>query len=108
MMSQISLLEDETYRAAIRRVGIRLIPLLILVYVIAWLDRVNVGFAALQMNRDLGFGPAVYGFGAVVFFLSYAAFDLPSNLLLVRFGARRWIARIMVRWGGVATAMVFI
>lgn len=106
--SQIPLLDDGTYRTAIRRVGIRLIPLLILVYVIAWLDRVNVSFAALQMNRDLGFGPAIYGFGAGVFFLSYAALEVPSNMLLARVGARRWIARIMISWGVAATAMVFI
>lgn len=72
------------------------------------MDRVNVGFAALQMNRDLHFSAAVYGFGAGVFFLSYAACEVPSNLLLTRFGARKWIARIMVTWGLVAMAMVFV
>jgi len=69
---------------------------------------VNVGFAALEMNRDLGFGPAVYGFGAGVFFLGYCLFEVPSNLVLYRVGARRWIARIMVSWGLAASAMILV
>lgn len=86
----------------------RLIPFLLLLYVIAWFDRVNVGFAALHMNRDLGFSASVFGFGAGVFFIGYALFEIPSNLALVRFGARRWIARIMVTWGLVSVAMMFV
>jgi ACS family tartrate transporter-like MFS transporter len=69
---------------------------------------VNLGFAALQMNRDLGFSPAVYGFGAGIFFLGYVLFEVPSNLVLARVGARRWIARIMITWGLIAAAMMFI
>ncbi len=86
----------------------RLVPFLMLLYVVAWFDRINVGFAALQMNRDLGFSPAVFGFGAGVFFIGYALFEVPSNLLLARVGARRWIARIMVTWGLVSVAMLFV
>jgi ACS family tartrate transporter-like MFS transporter len=93
---------------AIRRVSRRLIPFLFLLYILNFLDRVNVGFAALEMNRDLGFGPAVYGLGAGIFFLGYCLFEVPSNLVLYRTGARIWIARIMVTWGLAASAMMFV
>ena len=93
---------------AIRTVTWRLVPALLLLYIVAWLDRVNVGFAALQMNGDLGFSATVYGFGAGVFFVGYAIFEVPSNLVLARVGARRWIARIMVTWGVIAVAMMFV
>ena len=93
---------------ALARVSRSLIPFLIFLYILNFLDRVNVGFAALEMNRDLGFGPEVYGFGAGVFFLSYCLFEVPSNLVLYRTGARIWIARIMVSWGLVASAMMFV
>ncbi|HEY8519454.1 MAG TPA: MFS transporter [Gammaproteobacteria bacterium] len=95
-------------RATLARVTWRLLPFLLLLYIVAWLDRVNVGFAALQMNRDLGFDAAVYGFGAGVFFVGYALFEIPSNLILARVGARRWIARIMITWGIVSVAMMFV
>src|SRR5262249_48001002 len=72
----------------------RLVPFLLLLYIVAWLDRVNVSFAALQMNEDLGFSKAAYGFGAGIFYFGYALFEIPSNLVLVRVGARIWIARI--------------
>ena len=94
--------------AALARVSRRLIPFLLLLYILNFLDRVNVGFAALEMNRDLGFGPAVYGFGAGVFFLGYCLFEVPSNLVLYRTGARIWIARIMVTWGLAASAMMLV
>lgn len=94
--------------AALARVTRRLIPFLFLLYILNFLDRVNVGFAALEMNRDLGFGPAVYGFGAGVFFLGYCLFEVPSNLVLYRTGARLWIARIMVTWGLAASAMMLV
>ncbi len=93
---------------ALRKVSWRLMPFLLLIYVICWLDRVNVGFAALQMNQDLGFSAAVYGFGAGVFFAGYALFEIPSNLILAKVGARRWIARIMITWGAISTAMMFV
>ena len=91
-----------------RRVMVRLVPFLILCYFIAYLDRVNVGFAALQMNKALGFTASMFGFGAGIFFIAYFFFEVPSNLLLERFGARRWIARIMFTWGILAAAMAYI
>ncbi|HET7468315.1 MAG TPA: MFS transporter [Gemmatimonadales bacterium] len=94
--------------ATLARVSRRLIPFLLLLYILNFLDRVNVGFAALEMNRDLGFGPEVYGFGAGVFFLGYCLFEVPSNLVLYRTGARLWIARIMVTWGLAASAMMVV
>jgi D-galactonate transporter len=75
---------------------------------VAYLDRVNVGFAALTMNKDLGFTAEMFGFGAGIFFFGYFIFEVPSNLLLEKFGARMWIARIMISWGVVSTAMAFI
>ena len=94
--------------ATLRKVTWHLLPFLLLLYIICWLDRVNVGFAALQMNQDLGFSASVYGFGAGVFFAGYALFEIPSNLILARVGARRWIARIMVTWGLISTCMMFV
>jgi MFS transporter, ACS family, tartrate transporter len=98
----------ELGRTTVAKVGRRLLPFLLLLYVVAWLDRVNIGFAALQMNRDLNLSPAVYGFGAGVFFIGYALFEVPSNLILVRVGARLWIARIMLTWGVLSIAMMFV
>jgi ACS family tartrate transporter-like MFS transporter len=91
-----------------QRVTRRLIPFLFLLYLVAFLDRVNVGFAALQMKADLGFGDAVYGFGAGIFFLGYFAFEIPSNLILERVGPRFWIARIMISWGVLSSAMALV
>ena len=90
------------------RVTRRLIPFLFLLYIVAFLDRVNVGFAALQMKADLGFGDAVYGFGAGIFFIGYFVFEIPSNLILERVGPRFWIARIMLTWGVISSAMMFV
>jgi len=90
------------------RVRRRLIPFLFLLYIVAYLDRINVGFAALQMNRALGFSATTYGFGAGIFFLSYVLFEIPSNVILARVGARLWIARIMISWGIVSSAMMFV
>jgi ACS family tartrate transporter-like MFS transporter len=91
-----------------RRVSGRLLPLLCLGYIFAYLDRSNVGIAALQMNRELGFSPAVFGFGAGIFFVGYAAFEIPSNLILLRVGARIWMARIAITWGMLACLMVLV
>jgi ACS family tartrate transporter-like MFS transporter len=91
-----------------RKVSLRLLPIIALGYGISYIDRANISFAALQMNRDLHFSASIYGLGAGLFFLSYAVCELPSNLLLVRFGARRWIARIMFTWGLVAMGMMFV
>jgi len=98
----------ELERSTMARVTWRLLPFLLLLYIISWLDRVNVGFAKLQMNSDLGMSDTAYGFGAGIFFLAYAACEVPSNLLLVRFGARRWIARIMITWGLISAGMMFV
>jgi MFS transporter, ACS family, tartrate transporter len=98
----------ELGRATLTKVGWRLLPFLLLLYVVAWLDRVNIGFAALQMNADLEFSAAVYGFGAGIFFIGYALFEVPSNLILVRVGARLWIARIMITWGILSVLMMFV
>ncbi len=81
------------------KVSARLVPYLILCYFIAYLDRVNVGFAALTMNKALGLTATMFGFGAGIFFITYFIFELPSNLFLDKFGARKWIARIMISWG---------
>src|SRR6266513_3251170 len=95
-------------RRVIGKVMRRLIPFLILCYFVAYLDRVNVGFAALTMNRDLGLSASTYGFGAGIFFLAYFLFEVPSNLFLERVGARKWIARIMVSWGLISGGMAFV
>ena len=92
----------------IGKVTRRLIPFLFLLYIVAFLDRVNVGFAALQMKQDLGFGDAVYGLGAGIFFIGYFVFEVPSNLILERVGPRFWIARIMITWGVISSAMMFV
>lgn len=86
----------------------RLIPLIALSYLIAYVDRSNLNFASVSMNADLGFSQAVYGAGAAIFFAGYSLFEVPSNLMLVRFGARRWLARIMATWGLVSMAMIFV
>ena len=93
---------------AIARVRWRLVPFLALLYLVAYLDRVNVGFAALEMNASLGFSGAVYGLGAGIFFIGYFLFEVPSNLILARVGARVWIARIAIVWGIVSIAMMFV
>ena len=101
--------EDERIgQSAVRKANWRLIPLIGLGYGAAYMDRVNISFAALQMNRDLHFSATVYGFGAGLFFLSYSICEVPSNLLLVCFGARRWLSRIMLTWGVLAMAMMLV
>ncbi len=99
---------DPVARSAVRKATWRLIPLIALGYGCAYMDRVNISFAALQMNRDLHFSSTVYGFGAGLFFLSYAVCEVPSNLALYRFGARRWLSRIMLTWGLIAMGMLFV
>jgi len=91
-----------------RRITRRLIPFLFLLYVIAYLDRVNVSYAGLDMTRELHFSDNVFGFGSGIFFFGYCLFEVPSNLVLYRTGARLWIARIMVTWGLAASAMMLV
>ena len=95
-------------RATMTRVGARILPFVFVLYIFNFLDRSNVGLAALQMNQDLGFSSRAFGLGAGIFFIGYALFEVPSNLLLVKVGARRWIARIMITWGIIATVMMFV
>jgi ACS family tartrate transporter-like MFS transporter len=90
------------------KVSRRLIPFVVICYFVAFLDRVNLGFAALEMNKDLGFSSTVYGLGAGMFFISYFSLETPSNLIMVRMGARLWIARIMLTWGLLSGAMAFV
>lgn len=94
--------------ATMRRVSLRLLPFIFVLYVFNFLDRSNVALAALQMNRDLEFSSSAFGLGAGIFFIGYALFEVPSNLAMARVGARRWIARIMITWGLIASAMMFV
>jgi len=94
--------------SALRKAQWRILPLMALCYLVAYMDRTNISFAAESMNRDLHFSPHVYGLGAGLFFVSYALCEVPSNRLLLRFGARRWLARILATWGVVAMAMMFV
>ena len=96
--------EEATYR----KVAWRLVPFLLLCYVVAYLDRVNVGFAKLQMLTDLKFSETIYGFGSGIFFIGYFLFEIPSNVILHRVGARVWIARIMITWGILSACMMFV
>lgn len=100
--------DDASIRAVFAKVSLRLLPVLFVCYIIAYLDRVNVGFAKLQMASALQFSDAVYGFGAGIFFIGYFLFEVPSNLILERVGARVWIARIMITWGIVSAAFAFV
>jgi ACS family tartrate transporter-like MFS transporter len=95
-------------RSALRKIAWRLLPLLGLGSAVAYVDRINISFAALQMNEDLHFSASIYGLGAGLFSLSYCLLEIPSNLLLSRFGARRWITRIMLTWGLLAMGMMFV
>ena len=97
-------LEERAFRKATRR----LIPFLFLIYVVAYLDRVNVSFAQLQLEDDLDFSDTIFGIGAGIFSLGYVIFGVPSNLALARFGARRWLAAIMIAWGVISASMMFI
>ncbi len=99
---------DPIEKRTIAKVSRRLVPFLMLCYFVAYLDRVNVGFAALTMNKALGISATAYGFGAGIFFFSYFIFEVPSNLALERFGARIWIARIMLSWGILSGAMALV
>lgn len=100
--------EADIARAAMRKAAWHVLPFLSLGYLMSYIDRVNVSFAATQMNVDLGFSATVYGFGSGLFFLSYALFEVPSGMAVSRIGPRRWIARIMITWGLLAAGMMFI
>jgi MFS transporter, ACS family, tartrate transporter len=95
-------------RSAQKKAGLRLLPVIGIGYGLAYIDRLNLSFASLQMNRDLHFSASVYGFGAGLFFIGYALCEVPSNLMLLRYGAKRWLARIMFTWGLLAAATMFV
>lgn len=99
---------DLTGEDTMKRVSVRLLPFLMLLYLIAYLDRANISVAALQMNADLGLSTKMYGIGAGLFYVTYVLFEIPSNIILSKVGARRWIARIMISWGIVAIGMAFV
>src|SRR6201987_4305663 len=101
-------LNSETAASAQRKAALRLLPIISIGYGLAYMDRINISFAALRMNSDLHFSATVYGLGAGLFFIGYALCEVPSNLLLLRFGPKRWLARIMFTWGLLAAAMVFV
>ena len=101
-------MENVIEKKVMRKLFFRLTPLLMFLYIIAYVDRVNVGFAALTMNKDIGIDAYTYGLGAGIFFLGYFIFEVPSNLILAKVGARKWIARIMFTWGLAASAMALV
>jgi len=98
----------ELEKRVLRKITLRIVPFVMLLYFIAFIDRVNIGFAALTMNKELGFSPTVFGLGAGIFFLGYFLFEVPSNLILDKVGARIWIARVMITWGLISGAMAFV
>ncbi len=104
MNEEAQAFEQATYR----KVAWRLMPLLLICYIVAYLDRVNVGFAKLQMMQELGFSDVIYGLGAGIFFIGYFIFEVPSNIILHKIGARVWIGRIMITWGILSAAMMYV
>src|ERR1700759_5662349 len=100
--------KSELETSTIRAISWRLIPFLVVAYFFSYLDRVNLGFAALTMNAELKFSPTVFAWGAGIFFIGYFIFEVPSNLALEKFGASRWIARIMVTWGIISALMALV
>ena len=101
-------MELDIEKRTMRRITWRIVPFIMLLYFIAYLDRVNIGFAALTMKQDLGFTASMLGFGAGIFFWGYFLFEVPSNIALHKFGARMWIARVMVTWGIISGGMAFV
>jgi MFS transporter, ACS family, tartrate transporter len=99
---------ETVLQSAVRKAALRFVPLLTIAYLFNYLDRTSLGFAALTMNKQLGLSASQFGLAAGIFFVGYSLFEIPSNLMLYRFGARRWLARIMISWGIVSTAMVFV
>src|SRR6202045_2641761 len=99
---------DSVLHSAVRKAALRFVPLLTIAYLFNYLDRTSLGFAALTMNQQLGLTAGQFGLAAGIFFVGYSLFEIPSNLMLYRFGARRWLARIMISWGLVSAAMVFV
>ena len=107
-MSNVASMPDELEARVMRRISWRILPFVMLLYFISFLDRVNVGFAAFTMNKAIGLSPAAYGLGGGLFFIGYFLFEVPSNLVLYRIGVRVWIARVMVTWGIVSACSAFV
>ncbi|MGY5809040.1 MFS transporter [Rhizobium sp. LEGMi198b] len=101
-------MSSELEGRVLRKITWRIVPFIMVLYLIAFIDRVNIGFASLTMNQDLGFSSTVFGVGAGIFFLGYFLFEIPSNLILNKVGARIWIARVMITWGIVSGAMALV
>lgn len=101
-------MSEDVERRTLQRITWRIVPFIMILYFIAYIDRVNIGFASLTMNKDLGFSSAVFGFGAGIFFVGYFLFEVPSNIILEKVGARLWIARVMVTWGLISGGFAFI
>jgi ACS family tartrate transporter-like MFS transporter len=101
-------MDGDLERQTMGKVAFRIVPFIMLLYFVAYVDRVNIGFAALTMNQDLGFSPGVFGLGAGIFFWGYFLFEVPSNIILEKVGARLWIARVMITWGICSAAMAFV
>ena len=103
----IHAMEKVTIRKMMRRISLRLLPFLLLMYILSFLDRANLGFAKLAFQADTGLSDSIFAFGAGIFFIGYSLFEIPSNLILHRVGAKRWMCRIMVSWGIVSAMMMF-
>ena len=101
-------MESQLGTRVLRKISLRIVPFIMLLYFVAFIDRVNIGFASLTMNKDIGLSPTVYGFGAGIFFWGYFLFEVPSNIILHKVGARIWIARVMITWGIVSAAMALV
>jgi sugar phosphate permease len=101
-------MEQEIEKRTLRRIWWRIVPFIMLLYFIAYIDRVNIGFASLQMKGDLGFSASILGFGAGIFFWGYFIFEVPSNIILHKVGARIWITRVMLTWGIISGLMAFV
>ncbi|KES15666.1 Major Facilitator Superfamily, partial [Gilliamella apicola SCGC AB-598-I20] len=95
-------------KTALRKITLRIVPYVMLVYFIGFFDRINIGFAALTMNQELGFSDAVFGLGAGLFFLGYFITDVPSNIILQKVGPRIWLARILLSWAVITACMIYV
>lgn len=108
MNVQSGAVDPSVLASAVAKVKRHVLPLFVVMFIVNYIDRVNIGFVRTHMETDLGIGAAAYGLGAGLFFVGYALFEVPSNMLLQRFGARAWLTRIMFTWGLVAMGMAFV
>jgi ACS family tartrate transporter-like MFS transporter len=108
MVPSPRLAADSIGARTLKRIRVRILPYILLLYIISFLDRINIGFAALTMNRELGITSQQFGMLVGMFFISYSLFEIPSNLILYKVGARIWIARILIMWGTVAALSGFV